>query len=156
MKINKVYIAVGLIIAFTFFFELAAHADEFDQATTITLGQPVRIPGRVLAAGTYLFKTVDADSGEHIVQIFSSDRTVLYGTFLTVAAERQEPADHTVITVAESETGELPVLVSWFYPGRDIGNEFVYSKQTEMELGQRIVASDQAPSSKSDTAGGAN
>jgi hypothetical protein len=105
---------------FTFFLELAAHADESDQATTVTLGQPIRIPGRVLAAGTYLFKTVDADSGEHIVQIFSSDRTVQYRTFLTVAAERQEPADHTVITLAELETGQLPVLVNWFYPGRDM------------------------------------
>jgi len=110
----------------------------------------------VLAAGTYLFKTVDADSGEHVVQIFSSDRSLLYGTFMTVSAERQEPADHTVITVAESETGEMPVLVDWFYPGRDIGNQFVYSKQTERELGQVTVAANQASSSKSEAAGGTN
>jgi hypothetical protein len=36
MKINKGYILAGLIIAFSLFFELAAHADEVDQATTIT------------------------------------------------------------------------------------------------------------------------
>ena len=156
MKINKAYIAVGLIIAFTLFFEIAAHADESDQATTIAFSQPIRIPGHVLAAGTYLFKTVDADSGEHVVQIFSSDRSLLYGTFMTVSAERQEPADHTVITVAESETGEMPVLVDWFYPGRDIGNQFVYSKQTERELGQVTVAANQASSSKSEAAGGTN
>jgi hypothetical protein len=156
MKINKAYIAVGLIIAFTLFFEIAAHADEVDQATTITFSQPIRIPGRVLAAGTYLFKTVDADSGEHVVQIFSLDRSVLYGTFLTVSVERQEPVDHTVITVAEPETGEMPVLVDWFYPGRDIGNQFVYSKQTEKELGHVTVASNQTSTSTTDVAGGAN
>jgi hypothetical protein len=156
MRINKAYIAVGLIIAFTLFFEIAAHADEVDQATTITFSQPIRIPGRVLAAGTYLFKTVDADSGEHVVQIFSSDRSVLYGTFLTVSVERQEPADHTVITVAEPETGEMPVLVDWFYPGRDIGNQFVYSKQTEKELGHVTVASNQTSASITDATGGAN
>jgi len=72
---------------------------------------------------------------------------------LTVAAERQEPAAHTIITVAKPETGQLPVLVNWFYPGRDIRNRFVYSKQTEKELGQWIVASNQARSSKSGTAG---
>jgi hypothetical protein len=27
-------------------------------------------------------------------------------------------------------------LVTWFYPGNDIGHEFVYSKQVESELAQ--------------------
>ena len=46
MKINKGYIVIGLIIAFTLIVELAAHADEFDHATVITFTQPVRIRGR--------------------------------------------------------------------------------------------------------------
>ena len=53
MKINKTYIAVGLIIAFSLFFGLAAHAGESDQASTITFSQPIQIPGQVLPAGTY-------------------------------------------------------------------------------------------------------
>jgi hypothetical protein len=48
MNINKGYIAIGLIIAFGLFFELAAHADESDQATTITFSQPIQVPGQVL------------------------------------------------------------------------------------------------------------
>ena len=62
MKINKGYIAVGLIIAFAVFFELAAHADESDQATTITFNEPIQIPGQVLPAGSYLFKLIDSDT----------------------------------------------------------------------------------------------
>jgi hypothetical protein len=129
MKINKSYIVIGLIIAFSLFFELAAHADEFDQATTITFNEPIQVPGQVLPAGTYLFELADHGSEPNVVQIFSSDHIFLYGTFLTVATERQEPTSDTAVTLAEPESGGTPVLVKWFYPGRYTGNEFVYSRQ---------------------------
>jgi len=157
MKINKGYIAVGLIIAFTLIFELAAHADDLDRATRITFTQPVQVPGQVLPAGSYLFKLVDTESTEHVVQILSADQRVLYGTFLTSAAELQDPAGDTELTFAEPESGGVPVLVKWFYPGDDSGNEFLYSKQTEKQLAQdkhQTVLANQAPISGG--AGGSN
>ena len=159
MKINKGYIAIGLVIAFALFFELAAHADESDEATFMSFSAPVQIPGHVLPAGTYLFELADHGSEPDVVQVFSSDRTVLYGTFLTVATQRQDPTGDTTVTLAEPESGGTPVLVKWFYPGRDIGNEFVYSKQTEKELArdhQQTIVARQAPSSNSDTTGAGN
>src|SRR5712671_3533728 len=105
MKINKGYIVVGLIIAFTLFFELAAHADMWDQATTITFSAPVQIPGQVLPAGTYVFRLVNADSDRNIVQIFNADRTRLYATLHTVAAERPIPTGDTAVTFAEQGVG---------------------------------------------------
>ena len=134
MKINKGYIAVGLIIAFAVFFELAAHADESDQATTITFSEPIQVPGQVLPAGSYLFKLIDSDADRKIVQVFNTDRTVLYATLQTIATDRQEPAEDTLLTLAMPEAGGPSVLVNWFYPGHETGNEFVYPKQTEKEL----------------------
>jgi len=134
MKINKGYIAVGLIIAFAVFFELAAHADESDQATTITFSEPIQIPGQVLPAGSYLFKLIDSDTDRNIVQVFNTDRTVLYATLPTIATDRQEPAEDTMLTLAMPEAGGPSVLVNWLYPGHETGNEFVYPKQTEKEL----------------------
>ena len=159
MKINKGYIAVGLVIAFALFFELAAHADESDEATLMSFSAPVQIPGQVLPAGTYLFELADHGSEPNVVQVFSSDRTLIYGTFLTVATERQNPTDDTTVTLAEPESGGTPVLVKWFYPGRDIGNELVYSKQTEKELArdhQQTIVARQAPTSNSDIPGAGN
>ena len=78
MKIQKGYVIVGFIIAFTLFFELAAHADDWDQNTTITFSEPIQIPGQVLPAGTYVFRLADPDSAQNIVQIFNSDRTHIY------------------------------------------------------------------------------
>jgi hypothetical protein len=154
MKINKGYIAVGLVIAFALFFELGAHADESDEATFMSFSAPVQVPGQVLPAGTYLFELADHGSEPNVVQVFSADRTVLYGTFLTAATERQDPTDDTTVTLADPESGGTPVLVKWFYPGREIGNEFLYSKQTEKELArdrQQTIVARQAPSSNSDT-----
>lgn len=159
MKINKGYIAVGLVIAFALFFELAAHADESNEATIMSFSAPVQIPGRVLPAGTYLFELADHGSEPNVVQVFSSDRTVLYGTFLTVATERQDQTGDTTVTLAEPESGGTPVLVKWFYPGRDIGNEFLYSNQTEKELARdrhQTIVAHQAPTSNTDTTGAGN
>jgi hypothetical protein len=146
MKINKGYIAVGLIIAFTLFFELAAHADESDQSTTMTFSAPLQVPGKVLPAGTYLFKLIDTDSDLNTVQIFNADRTMLYGTFQTVAAERREPTGDTVVTLAKQGSGQPDALLKWFYPGDGTGHEFVYSKAKEKELAQdqqqAVVAND--------------
>jgi hypothetical protein len=159
MKINKGYIAVGLVIAFGLFFELAAHADESDEATFMSFSAPVQIPGHVLPAGTYLFELADRGSEPNLVQVFSSDRTVLYGTYLTVPTQRQNPTGDTTVTLAEPESGGTPVLVKWFYPGRDTGNEFLYSKQTEKEVArdsQQTIVARQAPTPNSDTTGAGN
>ena len=159
MKIHKGYIAIGMILAFALFFELAAHADESDQATKITFSQPVQIPGKVLPAGTYLFKLVNSDSDLNIVQIFNADRTVLYATMQTIATDRPEPAGYTVVTFAEQGAGQPDALLKWFYPGRDTGNEFVYPQHQEKELAQdkqQTIVASQAPVSVSGIAGAGN
>jgi hypothetical protein len=159
MKIHKGYIAIGMIIAFALFFELAAHADESDQATTITFSQPVQIPGKVLPAGSYLFKRANSDSDLNIVQIFSPDRTVLYATLQTIPTDRPEPTGQTVVALAEQGAGQPDALLKWFYPGRETGNEFVYPQHQEKELAQdkqETIVADQAPVSESGAAGTAN
>jgi len=144
MKTNKLYIIVGLIIAFGLFYELAAHADESDQTTTVTFNQPVQIPGQLLPAGTYVFQLANSDSARNVVQIFNADQTHLYATLETIPTDRQEPNGHTVITLAEQGAGKPDVLLKWFYPGNLTGNEFRYSDQREKELAhaeqQTIVA----------------
>jgi Protein of unknown function (DUF2911) len=133
MKIHKLYITFGLMIALVLFFELAAHADEASESTEITFSAPIQIPGRVLPAGTYTLRRADPSASESLVEIFNADRSV-YAVLQTVATERMEPGD-TAITVAEPESGN-PVFVKWFYPGRTTGHEFVYSKQQEKEIAQ--------------------
>lgn len=133
MKIHKLYIVLGLMIALGVFFELAAHADDTNEFTKITFSAPVQVPGRVLPAGTYIFQQAEPNDDLNFIQIFNADRTTLYATLQTVSAERSEATGDTAITLAEPENG-YPVLVKWFYPGRLDGHEFVYRKPQEQEI----------------------
>jgi hypothetical protein len=136
MKTNKGYIILGLIIAFTLFFELAAHADVQDQTTTMTFSQPIQVPGQILPAGTYLFRLANPDFGQDIVRIYNSDGTSLIATLQTIPTERREPTGDVAVTLAEQGAGKPDVLLTWFYPGLETGHEFVYSKEKEKELAQ--------------------
>jgi hypothetical protein len=153
MKINTGYIIAGLLIAFILFVEIAAHADVRDQATKLTLSEPLQIPGQVLPAGTYLLKLANTDTYPGLVQVFNSDGTVLFATLQTVPAERLQPTEGTVIMLAEA-SGEPNALVKWFYPGNSIGNEFLYSKEKMKELAQekvQVITARPQTTGKSDT-----
>ena len=155
MKIHKTYIAIGMMLAFALFFEIAAHADEADQATEVTFNQPIQVPGQILPAGTYLFKLADSDD-LNVVQIFSSDRTHLYATLQTIPTENRQAPDDTTVALAEQAAGKPDVLLKWFYPGEQTGHEFVYSNQLEKEIAQdkqQTVVANQQPITDSEAAG---
>jgi len=155
MKINRGYIVVGLMIAFALCFELAAHADESDEATTITFSQPIQIPGKVLPAGSYLFKLANPNSDPNTVQVFNAAGTVLYATLQTMSTERPQPAGDTVVTFAKQGAGQPDALRDWFYPGHEIGVEFLYPNQQEKEIErdrQQTIVAGHSTVSEPDTA----
>ena len=123
-----------------------ARASENDQATKITFDHDVQIPGRVLPAGTYWF-VLPYDISQHfLVHIYNSDGTVLITTLLTTSVEREKSTDKTEITFAERDPMQPEAIVTWFYPGRTVGHEFLYSKQEGKELAlgnhQTVVVGD--------------
>ncbi len=100
----------------------------------MTFSGPVEIPGvhlkggSVLPAGAYVFKILDSQSDRHIVQIFNKDETAIYATILAIPNYRLKATDKTVVTFRERPAGGPEALRAWFYPGRNWGEEFVYSK----------------------------
>ena len=147
MWINKFALVTGLAIASLLFLEVAAHADELNEASKLTFSAPIRIPGQVLPAGTYLFKLADSNN-RNVVRIFNPNGTHLYATLQTISTERSEPTGETVVTLAEQPDKTAPALVNWFYPGSITGYEFTYPKQEEQQIAQArqqsIVAKDAA------------
>jgi hypothetical protein len=114
------------------------NADTWNQETTITFSEPVEIPGQVLPAGTYWFVLADSTSNRNIVRIFSADKSLLYATLYTVPSERREPSDDTILTFADSPSGEHEAILTWFYPGQTTGHEFIYSKRENEELSRNV------------------
>lgn len=155
MNSRKAFITAGLVLASLIMLPVA-HADELDQASQLTFSQSVQIPGRVLPAGTYWFVLADTVGNRNIIQVFNSDRSTLYATVLAVTAEHPHPSDNTTITFAKRESMPTNAIVTWFYPGRNSGHEFVYSKSEEQELArakhQTIMAT--APVKTQTTASG--
>jgi hypothetical protein len=124
----------------------AARASEINQETKVTFSQSVQISGHVLPAGTY-WLVAPAEFNQHnVVRIFGADRTTLYATVATINAERSEPTDNTAFTLAERGSAQPQAIVTWFYPGRTIGHEFLYPKQVREELAKdkhtTVVAGD--------------
>jgi hypothetical protein len=106
----------------------AMMADQWDQATKLTFNEPVEVPGQVLPAGTYWFTLADNESDRNIVQIWNANRTRLVATVLATPDYRMRPTGRTVIHFEERPSGSPEAIHSWFYPGDNFGQEFVYPK----------------------------
>jgi hypothetical protein len=113
-----------------------ARADTWNKMTVVTFNQPVEIPGRVLPAGTYMFKLLDSPSDRHIVQIFTADGTQIIATVLAINDYRLQPTGDTVMKFSERPGDSPEALRAWFYPGDNFGQEFVYPKVRAVQLAQ--------------------
>src|SRR5262245_16024552 len=120
---------IGAALAVTLALTPPARADEHNRLSYLTFNAPVQVPGNVtLAPGTYTFKLAETDTNRHIVQIFNKDDNKLITTAMSIPTERNEPVDDTLITFSERAAGTPQAVKEWFYPGRSIGEEFLYPK----------------------------
>src|SRR5206468_7890456 len=131
----KKVIWVGLSLSLLVFVSASAlKADEWDKLTYLTFSQPVEIPGHVLPAGMYTFQLADSLSDRHIVQVFNGKRGRIIATVMTIPKYRLTATDKNVVTFYEVPRGSPPAIRAWFYPGRTIGDEFVYPKERAAQL----------------------
>ncbi len=131
MTLRKTLSTLGLMLALTIMLPVA-QADDWNQTTRFTFSQPVRIPGRVLPAGTYRFQLADSDD-RHLVQIFREDRT-LVATLYSVPRVRSGRGLDAAITLANRGATEPQAIVSWFFVGETQGHELLYPQQENQEL----------------------
>jgi hypothetical protein len=66
-------------------------ASVWNQKTIFSFSQPVEISGRVLNAGSYVFKLPDNQGDRNVVQVYSKDQKHLLGTFLAMPDYRLQP-----------------------------------------------------------------
>ncbi|HEY4817565.1 MAG TPA: hypothetical protein VIH67_09040 [Candidatus Acidoferrum sp.] len=107
------------------FFVPQGRADEADKKTIVTVNEPIQVPGKVLPAGTYVFKILDMNDPT-LVQIYNADETHLVTMVRGIPDSRRETPEKTIIKLEEQEPGQPEALREWFYPGDNTGVEFVY------------------------------
>lgn len=118
----------------------SARADEFNNLTILTFSQPVEIPGHVLPAGTYRFQLADSTGDRHIVQVFNADGSKIIASVMAIPDYRLKATDQTVIKFNEVPRGAPEAIRAWFYPGNNVGQEFVYPKPRAVQLAKASKA----------------
>jgi hypothetical protein len=104
-----------------------ARADAWDKKTTITFSHAVEVPGSVLQPGKYVMKLADANGDRHIVQFMNERGDHVYAAAQAISAYRPRVTSRTVITFYEAREGRPEPMRTWFYPGDEFGQQFVYS-----------------------------
>jgi hypothetical protein len=110
------------------FFVPKGRADLADKKTIVTINQSIQVPGKVLPAGTYVFKLLNSNDTT-LVSIFNADETHLIATIQGISDSRIQISDKTALQFEERPSGQPEALKAWFYPGEDSGVEFVYPDQ---------------------------
>lgn len=134
---NRIKVAASILCLslMTLVLSPRVRADGWNKETIVTFSAPIEIPGGItLPAGTYVFKLMDSSSNRNIVQIFSQDKKHLHATILAINNYRLRTTDKTVMTFGERAVGSPEAIRSWFYPGMNYGQEFVYPKKRAYEL----------------------
>src|SRR6266478_6220769 len=118
MKIRFDALWLGASMALTTAILTPLMADEFDKETKLEFSGPVEVPGKVLAAGKYVFKIADS---------------------------REDTPDKTIIQFEERPSGSPEAIHSWFYPGDNTGWQFVYPKGERSQMSSQTTLAAAAP-----------
>ncbi len=123
-------------------------ADEFNKETKLEFSGPVEVPGKVLAAGKYVFKIADSESDRNIVQIFSEDAhgdQKFVTTIMAIPDYRLDTPEKTIVQFEERPAGSPEAIHSWFYPGDNTGWQFVYPKGERSQMSSQTTLAAAAP-----------
>ena len=108
------------------------NASQWDKKVVVTFDQDTEIPGLVLPAGTYVFKLAPINSSCNIVQVWDETESQLYSTLITVREYATETPDTAYFLLDNSQEGYPPAVVSWFYPGENMGWSFIYPRAPQV------------------------
>jgi len=132
MKPISLRLAVLLAgLAFVLFLTVpSTRADEWNLETKITPDHQIEVPGAVLDANTtYVIALMDSPYERKVVRVYNQDRSQMLSQFIAISAEKLQPVDDTTFEFMEVPAGHPVPVEKWFYPGRRIGLEFLYSPQ---------------------------
>jgi hypothetical protein len=128
MRIIKLVQLTACAILLSVILGAGAKADQWNRKTVATFSDSVEIPGQVLPAGTYVFKLLDSTADRNIVEVWNSDETQLLATLKTIPEVRTETPGRVIFEFDE-RSGDSPMAIrSWFFPGQNIGRDFVYPR----------------------------
>jgi hypothetical protein len=138
VKMRIARIACTLLVCLAMTHGLAAQPS--NKKTKVTFSGPFEIPNphtkagvMTLPAGSYIFTLVDTQADRHIVRVTDMNGKVM-STIMAIGDYRLNASSKTVMYFGESAAGKPVALKSWFYPGDNYGNRFIYPKVKAQEI----------------------
>jgi hypothetical protein len=107
---------------------------QMNRQTKLVVTEPTEIPGKVLDPGTYVIKVIDTKNEKEIVQFTNEDQTTVVATVLAVRDYRVTTKENSEFTYFQRGEGLPIALRTWFYPGDNWGESFVYPKVQAAEI----------------------
>jgi hypothetical protein len=121
------------------------NADSWNKKTKVTFSGPVQVPGAqaksgvvTLPAGTYVFRLLNSDSDRHIVEVTNERQDKVYTSILAINDYRLSASSKTVMYFSERKAGAPVAIKSWFYPGDNFGQRFVYPKVQAAQIAATV------------------
>ena len=140
MKLRVIAAAIALAASTT-----TIHADTWNKKTKVTFSGPVQVPNAhakegvtTLQAGTYVFRLLESTSNRRIVQVTNLRGDHVYSTILAMNDYRVNASSKTVMYFTERQAGTPQAIKSWFYPGDNYGERFVYPKVKAAQLAAAV------------------
>jgi len=126
-------------------------ASDMDQKVIYHFDQRVQVPGAVLEPGTYVIKRANWGGDPHVMRVFDKDERRVFATALTISVERPRPTSRVEVRFYETRGATPPAIESYFYPGRTIGEQFLYPKSGPVLMGLATETTENNTSSSSFT-----
>ncbi len=120
-------------------------ADAWNKKTKVTFSGPIQIPApnskagvMTLPAGTYVFRLDTSASNRHIVEVTNVRQDKVYSTILAIPDYRVNASSKTIMYFSERKAGAPVAIKSWFYPGDNFGQRFVYPKVQATQIAAAV------------------
>lgn len=97
-----------------------------DEKSTLTISEPLEVPGIVLQAGTYVVKLVDSQSDHNVVVFTSADERKVYAMAIATPHVAASDPRHSTFLFYPVTDGAARTLRTWYASNDRYGQDFVY------------------------------
>jgi len=130
MKIIRIALAVLVCLAMT----QSVNAQQRRQ-TKVRFNAPIEIPNpstksgvMTLPPGEYMFSLIDTGTSHHVVRVSDVSGKTTHSMVMAIPDYRLNATSKTVMYLGERPAGSPAAIKSWFYPGENMGERFIYPK----------------------------
>jgi hypothetical protein len=141
MKIMRIASAVLMCLAIA----QSMEAQTGRRQTKVRFNAPIEIPNPSLPSGVmtlppgeYIFAMVDTGTSHHVVRVTDPTGKTTHSMVMTIPDYRLSATSKTVMYLGERPAGQPLAIKSWFYPGSNTGERFIYPKARAQALATEI------------------